>query len=109
MRASLLIVLAVPALAIAAESPLRFNRIFGGSGLDSVTAITTDPSGFVIVGGSTSSFDFPVTDGSRNTATQFSTTRNGGASWSPLGNLPAGTPFAFHIDTSTPPVWYAAS
>src|SRR5690349_11195070 len=106
MRRSLALLVAVPALAASQQSPLRFNRIFGGSGQDYVTAITTDPSGFVIVAGSTSSLDFPVTDGSRNTATQFATTRNGGASWSPLGNLPAGRPLALHIDTSMPAAWY---
>jgi uncharacterized protein (TIGR03437 family) len=83
--------------------------VFGGSRTDSVTAIATDPSGFVITGGITSSFDFPVTDGSRNTATQFSASPDDGAGWAPVSNLPAGTPIDFQMDTGIPAVWYAAS
>ena len=61
----------------------------------------------MIVGGTTSSYDFPVTDGSRNVATQFAATSDDGDSWRPLGNLPAGTPWSLAVDSSKPPVWYA--
>ena len=91
----------------AADSPLRFNRLFGGSGTENVTAIATDRSGNVIAAGVTSSYDFPVTEGSRNVATHFAVSSDGGGSWNPLGNLPSGTPLSFYVDTSQPPVWYA--
>ncbi|HEY1496748.1 MAG TPA: SBBP repeat-containing protein, partial [Candidatus Solibacter sp.] len=87
-----------------ADSALQFRKIFGGSGNDSVKAIATDPSGYVIVGGSTSSYDFPVTDGSRNSATQFGVSVDSGGSWQPLGNLPQGTPVTLAAGTSA---WYA--
>src|SRR5437764_12871659 len=77
-----------------ADSALLFRKTFGGSGNETVTAIKTDISGNVIVGGTTSSYDFPVTDGSRNVATQFAVSSDDGDSWRPLSNLPAGTPWS---------------
>ena len=91
----------------AADSPLRFNKIFGGAGSENITAVATDRSGNVIAAGVTTSYDFPATDGSRNVATHFAVSSDGGRSWNPLGNLPSGTPFSFYVDTSRPPVWYA--
>src|SRR5947199_25191 len=91
-----------------AESALRFTKIFGGSGNESVTAMTTDPAGFVILAGQTSSYEFPVTDGSLNTGTQFVVTLDAGITWRPLSNLPSGTPTVIAVDSGTPPVWYAA-
>jgi photosystem II stability/assembly factor-like uncharacterized protein len=70
-----------------------------------VTAIATDPSGYVIVGGVTSSYDFPVTNGTTNPATQFAATGDSGASWQPLGNLPKGTPVSLAVTSNA---WYAA-
>src|SRR5256885_11320924 len=94
--------------AYSAESALPFTKIFGGSGNESVSAMTTDPAGFVILAGQTSSYDFPVTDGSLNTGTQFAVTLDAGLTWRPLGNLPSETPTVIAVDSSTPPVWYVA-
>ena len=52
-----------------ADCALLITRTFGGSGGESVTAIATDRDGFVIAAGSTSSYDFPVTDGSHSPCT----------------------------------------
>ena len=43
---------------------LVFSTFFGGSTLNTVTSLDLDSSGSLIVGGYTSSADFPVTDGS---------------------------------------------
>jgi len=94
--------------AYSAESALRFTKIFGGSGNESVSAMVTDPAGFVILAGQTSSYDFPVTDGSLNTGTQFAVTADSGLTWRPLSNLPSGTPTVTAVDSSTSPIWYAA-
>src|SRR6266478_2166962 len=94
--------------AYSTESALRFTKIFGGSGNESVSAMVTDPAGFVILAGQTSSYDFPVTDGSLNTGTQFAVTADSGLTWRPLSNLPSGTPTVIAVDSSTSPIWYAA-
>jgi uncharacterized protein (TIGR03437 family) len=101
--------LLAPLTAHAADSPLRFIKTFGGSGADAISALTTDLSGNVIAAGTTSSFDFPVTNGSANTATHFAVSPDAGGSWHPLGNLPLGPPLSLVADTSSPPVWYAAA
>jgi photosystem II stability/assembly factor-like uncharacterized protein len=93
----------------AADSPLVFAKTFGGSGGDGISVLATDPSGNVIAAGTTNSFDFPVTNGSANTATQFAVSANAGGSWGPLGNLPSGPPLSLVADTSNPPIWYAAA
>jgi uncharacterized protein (TIGR03437 family) len=93
----------------AADSPLRFIKTFGGSGADAISALTTDPTGNVIAAGTTNSFDFPVTNGSSNTATHFAVSADAGGSWHSRGNLPSGPPLALAADTSSPPVWYAAA
>ena len=92
----------------AADSALLFTRTIGGSGTEGTPAVVTDPAGNVILAGSTTSYDFPVTNGSVNTATHFAGSADSGGSWQSLGNLPAGTPFALAVDSSTPPIWYAA-
>ena len=91
----------------AGDSALVLTKTFGGSGNESIGAVVTDHSGNVIVAGSTSSYDFPVTNGSVNTATNFAASPDAGGSWRPLSNLPSGTPISLAVDTSTPPVWYA--
>ena len=90
----------------AADSALLFHKTIGGSGNDYVNAVATDPSGFVILGGATSSFDFPVTDRTANTATQFAATYDSGATWRPLGNLPQGAANSLVIAPGTPAAWY---
>jgi hypothetical protein len=93
----------------AADSPLRFIKTFGGSGADAISALTTDPSGNVIAAGTTTSFDFPVTNGSANAATHFTVSADAGDSWHPLSNLPSGPPLSLMVDTSSPPIWYATA
>jgi uncharacterized protein (TIGR03437 family) len=93
----------------AADSPLRFIKTFGGSGADAIRALTTDPFGKVVAAGITASFDFPVTNGSANTATHFAVSADAGGSWHPLGNLPSGPPLSLVTDTGSAPIWYAAA
>lgn len=102
---TLLILAALPL--VAADSPLVFSRTYGGAALDAATAIAADRAGFVILAGSTSSYDFPVTNHSRNTGTQFAVTTDDGRTWSVLSNLPTGTPSALLADPSAPHTWYA--
>jgi uncharacterized protein (TIGR03437 family) len=92
----------------AADSPLVFRKVFGSSGTDTVLAAAADPSGYVIVGGNTSGYDFPVTDGSRNVATQFAGSANSGVDWRPLSNVPGGAR-VIAVDNSTQPIFYAGS
>ena len=103
--AGLLVFLVLPAWC--ATSALLFRKAFGGSGNESVAAIATDPSGYVVFAGSTSSYDYPVTNGTSNTATHFAVTLDAGRTWSPLSNLPSGTPISLAVDTRTPSTWYA--
>ena len=101
--------LLAPWTARATDSPLRFTKTFGGSGSDAISVLTTDPSGNVIAAGTTTSFDFPVTNGSGNAATHFAASADAGGSWHPLSNLPSGPPLSLLADTSSPPIWYAAA
>src|SRR5215471_263513 len=99
----------IASTAHATDSPLRFIKTFGGSGADAISALTTDSAGNVIAAGTTGSFDFPVTNGSGNTATHFAVSGDAGGSWHPLGNLPSGPPLSLVADSSNPPVWYAVA
>ena len=104
----LALLLAIPSL-FAADSALLFNRPFGGSINDSAVAAVVDANGRLIVAGNTASYDFPVTNGTRNTATQFAESTDGAQTWQPMGNLPEGVPVTLAIDPVTPSTWYAAS
>ena len=68
----------------AADSALILTKTFGGSGNDGIGAVATDHFGNVIVAGSTSSYDFPVTNGSVNTATHFAASPDGGGTLASL-------------------------
>jgi uncharacterized protein (TIGR03437 family) len=100
----LFLLLAVTSLH-AADSPLLYRKVFGGSGTDTVTGLTVDPNGYPIVAGTTTSYNFPVTDSTRNLSTHFAESPDSAATWRPLGSLPAGTPRSLAVDGST---WYAA-
>src|SRR5215471_3894683 len=102
------ILLALPHLH-GADSALRFQKVFGGSANDTVSAVASAPSGGAIVAGFTASYDFPVTDGSRNIATQFPITAEDGVSWNPLGNLPAGVPWSLAVGGGKSPGWYVTA
>ncbi len=102
-----ILILLLPPLCLA-DSSLTFTRTFGGSGSESIATTAIDPAGNIIVAGSTSSYDFPVTNGTANTATQFAVSPNAGVAWQPFSNLPAGTPTSLVVDTSTPSIWYAS-
>ncbi len=101
------VLLFVVSRVLAADSSLTLTKTFGGSGNDGIGAVATDHFGNVIVAGSTSSYDLPVTNGSVNTATHFAASPDGGGLWRPLSNLPTGTPVSLAVETSNPPVWYA--
>ena len=103
-RAALLLL--IPLLLPAQNSTLLFTKTFGGSGAESATAIATDLNGNVILGGTTSSFDLPVTNSTRNTGTQFAVSTDHGNTWAALSNLSAGTPIALYAISGT---WYAVS
>ena len=77
---------------LAADSPVIFKRSFGGSAFSTNTVVSavTDSDGHLIVGGNTFAYDFPVTDGSSNVATIFADSRDNGATWNPLANIPGG-------------------
>lgn len=87
------------------------SRIYGGSGSDSATAVTTDPAGNIYVAGTTTSFDLPLLHAaqSSNTGTQFLFSPDAGFTWKPLGNLPgANSQFApLTIDPTNSSVVYA--
>ncbi len=92
-------------------SPLIFTKFFGGSASDGVGALTVDAAGDVIAAGSTTSFDFPVTNGSANSATRFAVSADAGATWHALSNPPYSGPLTnltLVADTSNPPNFYAA-
>lgn len=90
--ASLLLVFASAWIAIAADrTPVRFRGL-GGSGVDSVSAITLDAQGNVCIAGTTSSFDFPVENAAQaaNRGSQLMMTNDSGATWQPLHSSPSG-------------------
>ena len=91
-----------------ADSALTFSRTLGGStGSSVINAIATDPAGNLIVAGTTSAFDFPVTNGSSNSGTQIAESFDSGNTWKPLGNLPSGSAYLLALDASTPPLLFA--
>jgi hypothetical protein len=68
----------------AADSALTFSRTLGGkSGSTVINVIATDPSGNIVVAGTTSAFDFPVTSGSSNSGTQIAESLDSGNTWNP--------------------------
>jgi photosystem II stability/assembly factor-like uncharacterized protein len=76
-------------------------------GTTTISAIETDSSGNVIVAGTTSSFDFPVTNSSVNSRTAIAESFDSGKTWKPLGNLPADSTYVLARDASTPPLLFA--
>jgi hypothetical protein len=94
--------------AAAGDSARIFSRTLGGSmGTTAISSVATDSSGSVIVAGTTSSFDFPVTNGSVNSGTAIAESFDAGKTWKPLGNLPAGSTYVLARDASIPPLLFA--
>ena len=79
----------------------------GNTGSSQINAIAADPAGNVIVAGTTSAFDFPVTNGSSNSGTQIAQSLDFGQTWAPLRNLPSGSGYVLALDASTPPLLFA--
>jgi len=105
---TILVTLLVLPAALAADSALSFSRTLGGStGTTVINAMATDPSGNIIVAGTTTAFDFPVTNGSSNSGTQIAQSLDYGKTWSPPGNLLSGSAYVLAIDASTPPLLFA--
>ncbi len=67
------------------------DRIYGGSGSDSINGVAVDSSGNIWTVGATTSFDLPLLNPSQaaNTGTQLVYSPDAGLTWKPLVNLPA--------------------
>jgi hypothetical protein len=86
------------------HSATRLGDVLGAN----VSAVALDPGGNIIAAGSTTSFQFPVTNGTSNPSTNFIVSDDHGATWRTLSNLPAGTAFTFAAAPSSPQVVYAS-
>jgi photosystem II stability/assembly factor-like uncharacterized protein len=106
-RTRLGILLFINSLSWGADSAFVYMRSFGGSGGNRVTSTAADANGNVIVAGTTTSFDFPVTNGSVNRGTSLAVSVDSGRTWQPLGNLPSSSALSLAVDSSSPPMWYA--
>ncbi len=100
------LLLAFSITASAQDSALLYERTLGGRGSDNIAAIVVEPSGNLLVAGTTGSFDFPVTDGSTNHGTSISLSEDHGRTWRPLANIPGGAT-SIVADASDPPVLFA--
>jgi len=78
-----------------AGGKLLYGRYFGGTANDLPTTLALDPLGYAIVGGTTSSTDFPVTPGALQTAAGGS----GGTRDAFVFRLPTFTRLDFNRDT----------
>jgi uncharacterized protein (TIGR03437 family) len=108
VKATILVALILSPALWPADSPLVFSRTLGGStGPSIINTIATDPAGNIIAAGTTSAFDFPVTNGSSNSGTQIAESFDSGNTWKPLGNLPSGSAYLLALDASTPPLLFA--
>ena len=74
-----------------------------GGTRDSINAITTDSNGNIIIAGSTSSFNLPVTNSSTNRGTPLSVSNDFGKTWGPLSPVAVSN---LVLDASTPPILY---
>jgi hypothetical protein len=108
VNATILVALILSPALWPADSALTFSRTLGGStGPSVINAIATDRAGNIIAAGTTSAFDFPVTNGSTNSGTQIAESFDAGNTWKPLGNLPSGSAYLLALDASTPPLLFA--
>ena len=88
-----------------------YETALGGSVRAAGTAIAVNSAGEVYVAGTTSSVDFPLVHPFQSTpgARPLWKSRDGGATWAPLDDLPFALPQALLVDPSTPTTLYVAT
>jgi photosystem II stability/assembly factor-like uncharacterized protein len=89
---------------------LRPTVTFGGSGQNTITAMTSDAAGNVYIAGSTSSPDFPVVNAAQPQfgESQLMSSANRGATWTKLA-LPPAQPLWIEPDPSVASILFAGT
>jgi uncharacterized protein (TIGR03437 family) len=88
-----------------------YETALGGSFQAGATAIAVDSAGEAYVAGSTSSVDFPLMHPFQSSpgARPLWKSTNGGASWTPLDDLPFALPQMLVVDLTNPNIVYEAT
>ena len=88
-----------------------YDTTLGGSAAAMASAIAVDGAGSAYIAGSTTSVDFPVVNPVQSTlgARPLWKSTDGGATWTPLDDLPFALPRALAVDPSNPRTLYMAT
>jgi uncharacterized protein (TIGR03437 family) len=88
-----------------------YEKHFGGSQVNSASAIAVDSSGAAYIAGTTTSVDFPVANPVQSTlgARPLWKSTDGGNTWTPIDNLPFGVLQQLMADPTAPQTLYAAA